>query len=462
MENNLAKPVALVIFGITGDLAQRKLLPALINLIKADLLPKDSHIIGVTRQSISKNDVLKPVFSHSASKLKANLRAVNHFKQKFSLFQMDMSKENDYLELKNYLDSLDKEHGLNFQRLYYLSIPPSIFDNVVNMMGKSGLQNPCGKDNLLPSLLIEKPFGYDLDSAKQLINVTMNYFKESQVYRIDHYLAKEMAQNILSFRFLNPLFASVWGSKYISSVTITAYEDITIENRANFYEQTGALRDLIQSHLLQLMTLIATERPDSIQDSKDVHLERLKVLKAINIPKPNEVSKIAKRGQYDSYKNDVNNQKSEIETYASVDLSIDNQRWKGTKFKLRTGKAMDKKSTRIDIQFGPNNKNNLLSLQLQPDEGIFLDLQVKKPGHEREIKRMQMDFSYKRTFKGIDSPEAYERVLLDAVRQDQSLFATSDEVLASWKIIDPILSEWSKTSTDLQIYKKGSSGLKKI
>lgn len=452
------KPVLLVIFGITGDLAKRKLLPALYNLIRAELLPKHSQIIGVTRQDLTRDDVLAPLGAIAGKKSEASLKAVERFKREFHLFKMDMAQAADYEKLKLMLDELETAKKQQFQRLYYLSIPPSVFDEVVGFMGKSGLQKPSGSAKLLPSLLVEKPFGYDLQSATSLIESTKKHFKESQIYRIDHYLAKEMAQNILDLRFHNPLFEGVWDKTHISKVTITAFEEIGIENRANFYEQTGALRDLVQSHLLQLLSLVATEKPRSLTSSQDVHTERLKVLQAIKPPEPYKVPEVSARGQYDGYREEVGNPHSTTETYAAVELFVETPRWEGVPFILRTGKSLHKKATRIDIKFGHDQPNNVLRLQLQPNEGLYLDLQVKQPGHAREIRRMQMDFSYARTFPGVTSPEAYERVLLDAIRQDQTLFASSPEVLASWGIIEPILKEWSKSDTSLLNYRPGSTG----
>lgn len=452
------RPVLLVIFGITGDLAKRKLLPALYHLIRADLLPEGSQIIGVTRQDLSKSDVLAPLDRYASSRSEASAKAVRRFTRNFHLFKMDMAKSEDYAGLRAALNQHEAKSSVPLQRLYYLSIPPSVFDEVVTFMGRNGLQDSCGKAKLLPSLLVEKPFGYDHASAERLITSTKRYFKESQIYRIDHYLAKEMAQNILSFRYLNPLFEATWDSRHISSVAITAYESIGIENRAAFYEQTGALRDLIQSHLLQLLTLVATERPSSLQDSGAIHARRLDVLRAIVIPRPDEVAEVAIRGQYEGYQEEVGKPDSTIETYAAVKLFIDTSRWHGVPFILRTGKALRHKTTRIDIRFGSGETDNVLSLLLQPDEGMYLDAQVKTPGHAHQIKRMQMDFSYARTFPDITSPEAYERVLLDAFRQDQSLFASSEEVLAAWRIVDPILHEWSKPGDGPIRYKPGSLG----
>jgi glucose-6-phosphate 1-dehydrogenase len=450
------KPVLLVIFGVTGDLAQRKLLPALFHLIKADLLPKNSQIIGVTRQNLRKDEVLACLDRYTATGAPSSLRAAQKLEQCFHLLSIDMSSGSDYKQLKQTLDAIETKHQLTYQRLYYLSIPPSIFGDVVTLLGMHGLQNAHDAHGPLPSLLIEKPFGYDLVSAKALIKGTRRYFKESQIYRIDHYLAKEMAQNILDFRFSNPLFEGVWNNQHIKKITITAFEAIGIEKRAAFYEQTGALRDLVQSHLLQLLSLVTMRRPAKLDSSAAVHAARMKLLDAVVIPRADSISSVALRGQYKGYKNEVNNRKSQIETYASLTLSINTPEWQGTTFVLQTGKALSHKTTHIDITFEKNGLENVLRLQLQPNEGIYLDLQVKVPGHKRKLRTMQMDFSYQRTFPGVTSPEAYERVLLDAFRQDQTLFASSLEVLTTWRIVEPVLHEWSKSAKDMISYKVGA------
>ncbi len=442
-----------MIFGVTGDLARRKLLPALYHLTRDNLLHPDTQIIGVTRQKLTKHDVLAPLDRYTASHARPSQAALRRFKQSFHLFRLDMARQSGYKELKHYLDELEQTTGAAQQRLYYLSIPPAIFDEVVDLMGRAGLHKPAGPEHVPPALLLEKPFGYDLASARVLVKSLRMWFNEDQVYRIDHYLAKEMAQNILDFRFYNPLFASVWDNRHIRSVTITAHERIGIEGRTQFYEQTGALRDIVQSHLLQLMSLVAMDRPKS-WSSAGLHRARLKLLKSI-VPVPNyAVDQRAVRGQYKGYKSEVGNRHTTTETYAAVVLEIDNDRWRGVPFVLRAGKSLNEKRTSIEVDFG----GNVLDMQLQPRERIGLGLLAKQPGHGHDRTRTELDFDYRRSYPRLTSPEAYERVLLDAINQDQSLFASSQEVLASWQIIQPVLDEWSKTSRDIRLYRTGSSG----
>ena len=451
-------PALLVIFGITGDLAKRKLLPALYHLMRDNLMHPETRIIGVTRQHLTEKDILKDVDKFARTHERTSELAIKQLEQAFELFPMDLAASGDYRKLKAKLDGIEKASKHQFQRLYYLSIPPAVFDDVVALMGENGLAKRAGSKMSLPGLLIEKPFGYDLKSAKNLVKSTKRYFSEEQIYRIDHYLAKEMAQNILNFRFQNDFFVSIWSHHHISKVIITAHEKIGIEGRANFYEQTGALRDLIQSHLLQLMALIAMERPKNLRSSRSVHRERVKLMKSIIPPKQNEIDSVAIRGQYQSYRKEINDKKSATETYAAIKIWVENERWQNVPFIIKTGKALSEKCTHIDVHFGNGNNANILTFRLQPNEGIHLGMQVKKPGHEQKDVYSDLDFSYQRSFKTDKSPDAYERVMLDAIRQDQTLFASSGEVLASWRVIEPILQEWSKSAKDLKKYKTGSHG----
>lgn len=450
-------PALIVIFGITGDLSRRKLLPALYHLFRDNLLHQKTQIVGVTRQNLNKADIVEHIKTYADSRPRTSETALREFESALSIFKMDMASGGDYRKLLTKLEAIEKKSSSDMRRLYYLSIPPAVFDNVIKLLGEHGLEKASAVTAKLPSLLIEKPFGYDLVSAKYLVKSTKAYFDERQIYRIDHYLAKEMAQNILAFRFGNPLFESIWHKDFISQVKITAYETIGIEGRSQFYEQTGALRDLIQSHLLQLMSLVAMEPPTKLSVAT-IHRARLKLLKNIIPPKAYEVASVAVRGQYAGYTREVNNPASPVETFAAVKLFINTPRWQGVPFILRTGKALHEKRTTIDVQYGSGAKKNVLSFRLQPDEGIGIGLRVKKPGHGSEHAETELDFNYSRSFADHHRPEAYERVLLDAIKQDQTLFATSDEVLAAWRIIQPIMNEWNKIEKGPKMYKKGSPG----
>lgn len=443
------EPAAIVIFGITGDLAKRKLIPALYRLWQDDLLPKDIRIIGITRQKYSKKALLE-----SVSPFLPKQAATSSFERRLEIFRMDIAEQSEYGRLRERLDYLDAQEMIR-RRLFYLSVPPAVFDDIVRLMGAAGLNKAHGRPVKLPSLLVEKPFGYDLKSATYLIKTTKKYFRESQIYRIDHYLAKEMAQNILDFRFYNPIFNGIWNNNHISRVEITAHEKVGIEGRATFYEQTGALRDLVQSHLLQLMNVIAMEKPRSIYDSNSIHKKRLQLFDDVIIPSLDQVDAISWRGQYKTYRKEIAKAHSSIETYVALKLFIDNERWQNVPFILKTGKYTHEKRTSIEVYFGKDQVNKL-EFRLQPHEGIGLSLRVKQPGHTKEQSETALDLRYKRDFPGQTVPEAYERVLLDALRQDQTLFASSDEVLASWRIVEPFLSSWSVSDTSLNYYSKNS------
>lgn len=456
------EPAIIVIFGITGDLAERKLLPALYHLLKDDLLDPQTLILGITRRNITKKELLARVelCINEVDNI-CDPVAVRKMGECLQMHHMDVTNPDDYDTLHQLLDGIEAKQGVCMNRLYYLSIPPQVFGPIVRFLGERGLNTSCQHGNAGTRLLIEKPFGYDLPSAKELIEDTNRHFTEEQVFRIDHYLAKETVQNILQFRFANPIFMPIWNNKNVDSIMIKATEKIGIENRADFYEQTGALRDLIQSHLLQLLALVTMELPhrlqsDQIRRNKQVLFDRIQ-------PVPRDkVAKRAVRGQYKGYKKQVGRPHSITETYAALELYINNPRWKRVPMKLITGKALSQKRTDITLQFRPdkNGEYNRLTFRIQPDEGIELRLKVKKPGYTQVTETALMDFSYEKTFDNHGHPDAYERVLVDAVRGDQTLFATAAEVLAGWEIVQPVIEVWARNDDDLLTYSFGSEGPK--
>jgi len=459
---NQLGPATLVVFGITGDLASRKLLPALYSLLLTKLLPKQLRIIGISRREIAISDILSNVRKsiHESGQTVHNdtLEALG---KHIEILEMNMLDGKAYGKLDKRLNEIEDEHDVCMSRLFYLAIPSHTFMPVVAQIGKNGLNKSCQHDNEPVRLLIEKPFGYDLESARQLITEMGEYFHEDQIYRIDHYLAKETVQNMLTFRFQNPIFKRSWNNQSISHVMITAAEKIDIEGRAAFYEQTGALRDFIQSHLLQLVALTLMDEPAAL-NSDEIHTQKIRLLQSIAPLKPNTLDQTTVRGQYEGYRQEVDNGSSNIETYAAIALSVDTERWRGVPVILRTGKALAEKVTDITLVFndkGPLTHDNALTIRIQPNEGISLRLFAKKPGFTNEIEPVQMDFCYRNAFTGqTGSPDAYERVLVDAFGGDKTLFATSDEVIASWKIIDNVIHEWSKDDHSLQVYKKDSWG----
>ncbi|HSX33607.1 MAG TPA: glucose-6-phosphate dehydrogenase [Candidatus Saccharimonadales bacterium] len=458
----LLPPATLVIFGITGDLAHRKLLPSLYHLAKHDMLPPEFRVVGVTRRGIALADLLKNVRqSLKDSGHDCDERALLKLKGLLEIFTMDLMDPADYKRLGKRLDAIEDEATVCMNRLFYLAIPAQTFAPVVAKLGTGGLNKSCQHSTGDARLLIEKPFGYDLTSAQELITELSHSFNERQIYRIDHYLAKETAQNILDFRFQNPIFKHVWANHAISHISITAAETIDIEGRTTFYEQTGALRDFLQSHLLQLLALVTMEEPDSLTAS-GIHREKLTLLEHVAIIAPNKVAQQTVRGQYEGYRREVDNPDSATETFAAVRLYIENARWRGVPVLLRTGKALAEKTVEIVMTFADkqdDQRKNMLVIHIQPGEGISLQLLAKKPGFTNEVEPVQMDFCYSSAFPGENGhPDAYERVLMDAFRGDKTLFATKEEVLASWRILDNVVQEWAKNDTGLVIYPKDSWG----
>jgi glucose-6-phosphate 1-dehydrogenase len=448
---------ALVIFGITGDLAQRKLIPALYHLAAYNMLPDTFRIIGVTRRQITAPDVLSKLDSFVPD---ADPTVVAWLAERLEIFQMDLLNTNDYVRLREHLDALETDLGVCMQRLFYLAIPAQTYAPVIEQLGRSGLDASCPHGTGESRLLIEKPFGYDLTSAEELITQLTDAYDEQQIYRIDHYVAKETAQNIMTFRSHNAIFEALWNKQHVTRIVITASEKLDIEGRVAFYEQTGALRDLIQSHLLQLLALVTME--DTTGDAEQLHAHKLALLKSIEPIAPNMVATQAVRGQYDGYRTEVDNARSLTETYAALRLSINNDRWRGVPVILETGKALAEKSIQISLTFSDSattDNDTILLMNIQPNEGVELGLRAKKPGFAHDMQPVAMEFRYKHAFgEATRQPDAYERVIADAIKGDRILFTTGEEVIASWNIIQHVLQEWAKNDEQLYVYDKGSNG----
>ncbi|HEY5549964.1 MAG TPA: glucose-6-phosphate dehydrogenase [Candidatus Saccharimonadales bacterium] len=423
----------LVVFGITGDLSRRYLLPALSEVCRSANLPENFTILGVSRRDVSIAEVLGD-----------NNKNLKHFTK---LFQMDLNAQGDYLALKKKLSAIGQKSGAKPQVIFYLSVPPAAVLPIIRHLGQAGLNHSQAK------LLLEKPFGFDLASARELITQTAKHFPEKQVYRIDHYLAKEVAQNIVVFLGSNALFRNVWSHRFIEKIVIIVAEKINIEARALFYESTGALRDVIQSHLLQLAALTLMEPYADVFEYEELPSRRLIALKALSI----DIDKPIIRAQYKSYQKEVANPGSTTETFVGLTLKSKERRWQGVPILLASGKNLNDKLTEIRIYFKKKETSeaNRLALRVQPKEGIELDLWVKEPGYERRLKQKSLAFTYEQHYERL--PDAYERVLLDAIRGSQSLFASSGEVLESWRILEPIQERWRMGSSDLRFYKPGST-----
>ena len=449
------QPSVLIIFGITGDLAKRKVLPALYNLCKEQLLPEGTNIIGISRRHVSKEEILDKV---SLCVLETDQvcdpEVINRLRTWLSMFKLDPLDDDDYVQLKSHLNAIDAKHGFELDRLFYLSIPPQVYGPIIERIGRHGLNREG--NGAVSRLLIEKPFGYDLKSAEQLIEETEKVFKEEQIFRIDHYLAKETAQNILKFRRHNPVFSSQWDCRHIRRIHVIAKEKIGIENRVGFYERVGALRDLIQSHLMQLLALTAMDIPKNINDT-EVHSSKHAFMESLIPPSAMAgINRQVVRGQYDTYRSEVGNIHSNTETFVSLVLKSHDPNWRDTLFQLTTGKSLDEKITMIQVFFGSQDPN-ILTFRIQPNEGINLNLLIEQPGFVHNLKEVNMEFRYNDHFD-IDNHEAYERVLVDAIRGDKLLFASKSEVIASWKVLQPILDAWQNNNSDLQLYTTGSSG----
>jgi glucose-6-phosphate 1-dehydrogenase len=455
------EPTILVIFGITGDLAKRKLLPALYHLIKDGLLHEHTEIVGITRGNLTLDELLVTIelCVNEADGL-CDPEIVTKLKSHLQLRTMDVTNPEEYNQLRLDLDKIEDRYKVHMNRLFYLSIPPNVSQSIITALGEHGMNTSCQHGAASTRLLVEKPFGYDLESAKQMLEATATYFGEDQIFRIDHYLAKETVQNILAFRFNNPIFESIWNNKHVAYIEIIANEKLGIEGRVGFYEPTGALRDLIQNHLLQVLAIVTLEQP--MKDSSDsLHEAKIELFKSIRAISPDQVIEESVRGQYEHYSHEVSNPNSLTETYAAVRLFIDNKRWQDVPMIVRTGKAMKNKLSCVRVVFKPLESaphHNVLTFRLQPNEGIEISLRVKRPGFENDIQPVEMDFDYKRSFNATNHPDAYERVLVDAVRGDHTLFAAGEEIIESWRVVQAVILEWSKSDNGLQVYEKNGHG----
>ncbi len=473
-------PTALVIFGATGDLAHRKLLPALYNLAHEGALPERLSLVGVGRRERSDHE-FREIVSESIgrfSRTRPDPDVLRGLIADIRYVEGSFEDDSVYEQLDRTLTELDAHAVQALGRIFYLSTAPQFFGLIAGKLGGAGLGRA---EQAQVRIVLEKPFGYDLRSARELNAEVLDVFEESQVFRIDHYLGKETVQNLLALRFANALFEPVWNRNFIDNVQITAAEDIGIGSRAGYYEGAGALRDLVQNHMLELLALLAMEPPASFEANR-LRDEKLKVLEAIVPPAVEDVDSMALRAQYGpgvsggvrvpGYREeDGVAADSRTETYAALRLEVSNWRWAGVPFYVRTGKRLARKVTEIAVTLKPvphlafrssgsvGVQSNQIILTVQPDEGVSVSLGAKIPGPRMRIRPVNMEFRYGTSFMS-QSPEAYERLILDAMRGDATLFTRNDEVEALWRIIDPILTRWREDSgtTELATYPAGSSG----
>jgi glucose-6-phosphate 1-dehydrogenase len=471
-------PTTLVIFGATGDLAKRKLLPALYNLAHEGALPERFYLIGVSRREKEHEDYREECeaaikqFSRRTPDPDVLKGLLEHVKYVPGVFDDDSV----YGDLEKELDGFEQHAGEKLNRAFYLSTAPEFFPVIVEELGKREL---CQHEGAEVRVIIEKPFGTSLAEAQELNRRVLGVFDETQVFRIDHYLGKETVQNMMAFRFANGMFEPLWNRNYIDHIQITAAEDIGIGTRAGYYDHAGALRDLIQNHMLQLLCHIAMEPPVSF-NAEEVRNEKVKVLRAIHAPTEQDIPEMAVRAQYAPghaggedvagyLEEDGVRDKSNTETYAALRLEVDNWRWAGVPFYLRAGKRLARKITEIAVTLKPvphlafsqdgslGVRPNQLILTLQPNEGVTLQLGAKIPGTRMKIRSVNMEFLYGTAFLS-ESPEAYERLITDAMRGDPTLFTRNDEVEAQWRICDPIVQLWEGKPGPLPQYESGSQG----
>jgi glucose-6-phosphate 1-dehydrogenase len=453
----------IIIFGASGDLTQRKLVPALFNLYRKERLPAGTRIVGTARRPYS-NDEFRARMREGAEKFAGgafDAATWDAFAEQLWYVPGNAKTLEDYQSLDAALRELEDGSA---NRLYYLATAPGLFVPIIEQLGAAGMARPDGGQR---RVVIEKPFGHDLQSARALNDAVHAVFEERQIYRIDHYLGKDTAQNILFFRFANTIFEPVWNRRYIDNVQITVAETVPVGQRGDFYDKASVLRDMFQNHILQLLSLVAMEPPASF-NADAVRNEKVKLLAAVRpIEMPDTV-----RGQYRGYHDEPGvAPASQTATYAALKLYIDNWRWKGVPFYLRSGKALGHKTSEIAIQFQcpphmmfplpeeADFTSNILAMCIQPDEGIHLKFETKVPDSMVETRSVDMEFHYRSSFKGKPLPDAYERLLLDALNGDASLFTRSDGIERAWELIDPILAGWETAAAPpLATYEPGTWG----
>ena len=464
MEHNLP-PTILTIFGATGDLSADYLLPALLRMQKHKLLPKNFRLVAVGRKDFDVKNYLKFILSKSQKLKKINPREINLFLKNLIYFRGDFEDPESFRPLAKILSDHDigKKHAC-YNRLFYFATKPQQFASLTRILSSAGLLNSCSEHGRQSRILVEKPFGFNLKSAQALNQLLLKHFKEEQIYRIDHYVGKETIQNLMVARFANSLFEPLWNNRFIDHVEISVLEKDGVGSRAAFYEETGAIKDFLQNHILQMLALIAMDEPYNLT-AELIRDEKLKVLKALE---PFDAGKVKSRlvlGQYDNYSKEVG-LPSERETFFALKTYINLPRWSGVPFYLRTGKKLSKKLTQISIHFREPIRclfkgcaPNILTFQIQPDEAVFLQINNKIPGFGIELHQGNLVFGYHKEFKG-EIPSAYERLLLDFMEGDQRLSIRSDEIEASWKYVDSITHNSQIKKQPLYKYKPGSNGPK--
>ncbi len=475
-------PAVIVIFGATGDLTSRKLLPGLYSLAVQQLLPPETAIIGAARTELT-DDAFRAMMREGVekhSRIPVDDEIWDGFARRLLYVSVPFTEEPGYRRLAEVIAAKDRDRGTRGNRLFYLATAPEFFPVIAESLGRVGLADEDEQAGRFARLVVEKPFGRDLASARELNARLGLVFRERQVYRIDHYLGKETVQNLLVLRFGNAIFEPIWNRRYVDHVQITVAEDLGVGTRGGYYDESGALRDIVQNHMLQVLSIIAMEPPARF-DGTSIRDEKVKVLRAIPpFDDPAVVRRDTVRGQYGAgwiggervpgYREETGvDPQSNTETFVAMRVMVDNWRWSGTPFYLRTGKRLPRRATEVAIQFKPaphlpfattaveSVQPNLLVLRIQPDEGASLRFLAKVPGPQLDMRSVSMDFAYGSSFlRG--SPEAYERLLLDALLGDSTLFARWDEVERAWEVIEGVIREWEAHHGDFPNYEAGTWG----
>ncbi len=460
-EHNI--PTLLVIFGATGDLARRKLFPALFDLFRRDYLPDKFQILGFAHTDCDNKSFRNHVRELLLQKYSNETEKIETFVSFLDYHRGSFDEPSSYRELADKIIDIDRRISQCTNKLFYLSVSPKFYEVLLRNLAHSGLTVPCSDASGWTRVLIEKPFGKDLQTARELDVLLGKLFREEQIFRIDHYLAKETIQNILTFRFANSIFEPIWNNRYVERVEIDLWEDIDVGTRGAFYDGIGALRDVGQNHVLQMLALVAMDNPQTM-DSRAIRAKRAEILRSLIVPTPEKVFRAGYRGYRDTPGVAAD---SSTETFFRLQTELNTKKWRGVPFVMTAGKALPEKKTSVRVIFKPaehclcpssgtrlEGVRNVLTFRIQPEEGITMDFLAKKPGLSNEVVCRELSFDYRADATEVQ-PDAYEKVLFDCIRGDQTLFASTEEVRATWEFITPIIQRWHRGEGELHCYDKG-------